>query len=563
MLEDTAVSKFDSIDMETIMKEHKSSSEFTDSFSRDFPQLDSLVDGVSLTKEKDTPFVGDTTISGLVHQMPRSAIKQLPVFGVTVNGSKNNLKSLLSKSFLRDKIFNENTFGKGVVSTLQLSAEQSIAHGYSSVMAATGSVFGEFGVNMRMIHYKDLAVESGIQDNSESSFHYVRANTLKSRLQKIYNKALDNPDSTWNPEALKELLDQEPRSYSYSDTLTDPRISAALSNPTSGYQLVTKYEVGQGGQFITFCHQVPDKPLRVVDNKSKFGYPKVQMLVIDHAPLTPFGLSRVRLASPHQNLANAYLQNIAATFILNSRPPVLQKGKFNKPVVLKQGVKWETNDPNGDVTIKSMDNGSLSQFVNIMNYISSQIQNIMGSSNGSSDGGFSKTSPGVKMQKDFIDLSTNQLTNILENFVRQYALVALDTYICEQEGEEDIVVDDETKNAINRLTPGAVGDDNSIHINWGEFYDSIKTWSVDIELSIGKDELDEKRRADLQDTLTVLVQNAEVLGPETVEKVKKIIDMLLEQSAPEAGQLVNNQQPQLPAAQAVPQPEVTPQQPAL
>jgi hypothetical protein len=197
------------------------------------------------------------------------------------------------------------------------------------------------------------------------------------------------------------------------------------------------------------------------------------------------------------------------------------------------------------------------------------------------------------MQERTQNSSLTQITNIVENFLRQYALVALDTYICEQMGEQTVIVDDECKNAINRLAEGKfvaepdmeadptgqtmttfvppIGEDNRFIINWDDFYrgkvemdelgqpkigpdgkevrkGGIEKLSVEIELSIAKDELDEKKRGDLQDMLTVFMQNSDG-NPAMQRKVGELTDMLLEKTVPDSKRLpfdatVRPEQPQ-------------------
>ena len=199
---------------------------------------------------------------------------------------------------------------------------------------------------------------------------------------------------------------------------------------------------------------------------------------------------------------------------------------------------------------------------------SAQIQNIFGMPTGTVNGGtnaqgYSKTAPGVKMQQTAQDTSVNQITNILENMLRQYSLVALDTLLCEQTVDEEdpeapnedtIIVDDEAKDELNRLVPNMIGDDNEYVINWNSFYGHIKKMSVEIELSIGKDELDEKKRGDMQDMLTVLMQNADPNDQETMGKIREIQDRLMEKAVPESKRM--SPTPPMPAPAAKP-PETT------
>jgi len=551
------------IDVSELRGEWETCKTNRESYTEDFPQLDNLVDGIPLNHSKNSPYVGDTTIPGLVRQIPRNSIQQIPIFSAMINGTKNSFHAQMGSFFLRKYVFNEDTFGKGLLSTAQMGTEQAITHGYAPFMTMPRSMGSEYGTRMKLMHYMDVDPESGIEDASEAGYFYVVANLTKSRVRKIRNAAAKNPNTDWYVEALDKLLEMDPETmFKYSIYQSDARKKAQQEYLAKTYQFITKYDVGRGGEFITFCPQLEEYALRRLENKSKFGYPRVQLLVIDPVPLSPFGLSRVRLASPNQNLANIYYQNIASMLLLNSKPPVLKRGRFTKPVVLKQGVIWEALDQNAKAELVSMDNGALQFFKPMMEFLTSQIQNIMGQpfSAVNNGGDFSKTGPGVKQQNRVEDITTNQITNLIENFLRQYALVALDTLIAEQtidnkdpETEEKIpnesviIVDDDCKNEINRIgeskfkpTPEqpeyvpTIGDNNEITIDWNDFYDFVKTWSVEVELSIGKDELEEKARGDLQDMLVTLLQNDDGSDPARTQKINELMDRLLEKTVPDS-----------------------------
>lgn len=544
------------VNMEELLAEWRLSKSYVEQYTRDFKNLDNLVDGVPINKQDDTPFVGDTTLAGLVRGIPRSSLQQLPVFSVCVNGTKNSIAALLCTYLLKKTAFNEDTFGKGLLSTLQIGAEQALTHGYAPFMSAMGSMYNDFGTTMRLIHYSDTSLEPGVTDANESGYHYVTASLTPSRVRKILKQAEGNPNTKWNVHALKALLAASPRAKDYSIYESDPRkVSRQETGPT--YELVSRYETGNDSAYVTFSPEVTDEPMRVIESLSKWGYPRVQYLVIDPAALSPFGISRVRLASPNQNLMNIYYGNIAAMLILNSKPPIFKKGRFTKPVNLKSGTVWESLDTNASAELKQLDNGALAQFPNFAQQFATQMQNIMGVpgglGNGQSGGanGFSKTAPGVKQQTEVTDLSTNQITKILENFLRQYALVALDTLLSEQEGQTRIIVDDDTKNAINNLRAGTIGDDNKIGMDWARFYAAIEEWSVEITVSLSKDEMETKKRGDLQDMLVVLAQNAEALGPEAQQKVQEITDMLMQDITPDVKPItVGSQAPPAPAPAA-------------
>lgn len=572
--------------MSELVSEYELSKSYVEQYTQDFPELDNLVDAISLQKDPKAPFVGDTTLAGLVRSIPRSSLKQLPVLAAVVNGTKNSIHALICTFLLKKTAFNEDTFGKGLLSTLQIGAQQALSHGYAPFLVSTGSMYNDFGTRMRLLHYSDTSPEPGIEDANESAYHYVTAHLTPSRVRKILRMARNNPDTAWNIPVLERVLQTPARSKTYSIYESDARRNNGGEDMGPTYQFVTRYETGPGAKIITFCPEVTEAPLRVMESKSKWGYPRVHYLVIDPAALTPFGISRVRLASPNQNLMNIYYQNIASMLMLNSKPPILKRGTFLKPVSLKQGAVWETLDPQAKAELVTLDNGSLGQFVEMAQQFAGQIQNIMGTPTGTVSGGnnqfgFSKTAPGVKMQQEIMDDATNQITKILENFLRQYALVALDTLLSEQSGEDIIIVDDETKNAINEIgrqqfVPEIdpltgmptqyvpiIGDDNKYGMVWERFYEAIEEWSVEVDVSLSPDELKEQTESNMQDMMVALSQNADRI-PGAAQKATEITDMLLKDKMPMLKSIRDTQVPMAPsanpAAPAQNEPSLTAQQ---
>lgn len=524
------------INMSEVIEEFRTSREYTSKYTKDFPQLASLVDAVPLNADPDAPFVGDTTTAGLVRSIPRDSLRQLPVFAAVINGTKTSIAALVTNYLLKKYAFNEDTFGKGLLSTLQIGGEQAVTYGYAAFVVGTGVMYDDFGTTLKLLHYSDTSPEPGIQDHNETGYDYVRANLTPSRVRRIIRQAERAQETNWNIPALKALLESgaKPRRYSIYESAARQNQQGEDSSPV--FEFIERLPTNTDEPIITFHENNEEQPLRVTDNRSRWGYPRVMYLVIDPAALSPFGTSRVRLASPNQNLMNIYLGNIASMLLLNSKPPVFKRGRFTSPVNLEQGVVWETMDMQATVELKTLDNGALQQFTTIAQYFAGQIQNIMGGQTmtvnaGSKASGFSRTAPGVKQADNYLESGTQQITKIMENFIRQYALVALDVLFSEQEGEDDIIVDDDTKNAINTVQAGTIGDDNVFHMQWEPFYAAIKQWSVEITVGLSKDEFEDKKRADTQDMLTVLAQNAQTI-PGAAEKVNELSNMLMQDLTP-------------------------------
>jgi hypothetical protein len=560
-------------DIKDYIKEWDKGKQWIDGFTVDFPELDNLADAVALSNSKKAPMVGDVALASSVRQIPRASIQQLPAMSAEVNGTKLSIPALVCEFLVRRMVFNQDTFGKGILSTMQISAESALTHGFQAAMASIGNVMNDFGSTMRLIHYNDVVIEPGVFDVADSAYGHVRTRVTRSQLRKILKASKNNPNTTWDPVALQELIDLDPNSDNLSRYLPNTRDNQSLALYSDTYDIITRYEYGPFGEVVTYATNLA-KPLRSYKSKSKFGYPRINFLVIDPAQLTPFGVSRVRLASPSANYANIYLQSTAKMLLLNSDPPVFQRGLFTTPVILKRGALWQTADPNAEVKLQELSNSTLTQFENVLKFVDNQIYAIMGVTQNNvpgaqAQGGAYQNKVSSTMEKSTSDMATTQVTNIVENHIRQYALTALDLFICEQVGETPLIVDDKCKNAINQLAKGqfdkanpvdpmtgmppvdpitgmpaqftpTIGDDNTILINWADFYAGIKTWTIDIDLSMSGDQLEEKKRGDLQDMLTVSSQTADPNDP--VAKARKVAleDELLKDVAPDVAKQTEN-----------------------
>jgi hypothetical protein len=252
--------------------------------------------------------------------------------------------------------------------------------------------------------------------------------------------------------------------------------------------------------------------------------------------------------------------------LMNADPPSFKKGLFTSATPLRRGAQYESVDPNADFRLIEMSNSTLEQFESVMGYADRSILATMGVTGVGAPGQNSayQNSDAVQANNQVTDLASQQVTSIVENAIRQYALTALDLYISEQTGDTPLIVDDEAKNAINQIMPAApigvdpmtglpipgepfVGDDNVVNVNWEQFYDRIETMTVKVELSITPDKMADKKRAELQDTLVTMSQNADPNDPNAQVRKQAVENELLKDMAPGAARAAEN------AANAAPQ----------
>jgi hypothetical protein len=540
------------MDMSLLREEWTRGKTWIDNFTRDFPSLENLADGVAISNQKNAPQVGTTTLMNSVRQIPRNSVQDVPVLSAQVNGTKLSVDAIVASFLLRSVVFNEDTFGNGILSTMQMGAQTALTVGFVPLRANVGKVFDKFSTMLETLHYNDVVIEPGVFDASNSRYYDVRTRVTKGAFADLIRNAKANKQTNWNVKALEAMYAAGPQSFDGNRYVSTPKQNAGL-NHEEQFDFITRCGVGPYYSINVFSPQQPDddKPLMSIKSKSKFGYPRISFLVIDPAQLSPFGISRARLASPMANYGNIYLQSTAKMQLLNADAPIFKRGLFTSATPLRRGAVWESVDPNADVKIMELSNITLEQFTSVMNYVDSNILSTMGvsGSNGSQNSAY-QNSDAIQAQSQVKDLASAQVTAIIENAIRQYGLTGLDLYISEQVGKTALIIDDEAKNAINQINPPVngvpfVGDDNIIQIDWEAYYARIHTWTVTVDLSIRRDQLSDKKRAELQDFSTVLSQTTDPNDPKAVATKNAVNAELVTDVAPGAAKAAE----QAPVAQ--------------
>ena len=539
-------------DVTDYIAEWKKSKEFTYGYTHDFRDLNTIANAQYPKSNSKKPNVGDTTIAGAIRQMMNKAIKQLPVISVAINGSKLTEQALICRHIVNDNLLNPTSFGKGFIGSLKLGGRGAVTRGFNAFQVKATNLYGQYGVIPSLLHFSDIGIEPGVQDANLSSYFYVKTQFTPTKLKKIYAKEKNNKNTTWNIKAVKALIDAGPDgtgATEYSEWLIPSEQTAATSSDT--YTIVTRLSSDPDDDITSFSPTLTQS-IRNVPNRSKFGYPRVIFMVIDPAELSPFGDSRVRLASPNQNLMMALRQNVATTWLYNSDPTVVRTGLFTGSTALKAGGTISSTDPNAKVGLLTLDTSTAQQYDKISQEISGQILNMLGYNPGASLGaiGQSKTGIGAQTQRAGIDDASQEITNIVQDFIKQYILSALDLFLSEQDDTGILYVDDDTKKDIEAISPGRFGDPtnpNALGVNWTELYDYIQKIDITVDTTISKDDFTNEKRAELQDTLVTMKQNDNPNDPVAAQKASIVQDELIEEAVPDLSQKLAAmpQQPQM------------------
>lgn len=553
-------------DIPALLEEWNKGKTFVDNAIKDFKQLDTIANAqYTGSNNGKNPNIGDTTTAGIIRQIMRTAVKKIPHVSVAINGSQSTVEAIVVRNRVEKVLLNPTTFGKGFVNTLHLGGRGALSRGFNVFEVSATKMYGKFGVVPKLIHFNDFAIEPGVQDGSHSTYFWTRTKWTPGKLDQIIAREEAKPEgqSTWNVNALKALRSQGADSAGaadYAQYLT-PDQAGKADVQTDTFDILTRKSNDPSKPIITISPSITVR-LREVENRSKFGYPRNLFLVIDPAELSPFGDSRVRLASPNQNFLMALRQNVATTWLYNSKPTIVKSGLFTGATSLKAGGVITSTDANAKVSLLTLDTSTSQQYPTISQEIVKQIQTMMGMNPGQALGaiGDSKTGVGAAAQKQGIDDAIQQITTIIEEWLCQYIISGIDLLFSEQEGEDTIYVDDATREDILRINPNAFPDPanpNGLKINYTELYAYIQEIDVTVDSTMSKQEWTDEKRGDLQDAVTVMSQTTDPNDPNAVAKKKLVEDKLLDETAPELSTALNN----LPDMPVQPQVDLTqPQQ---
>lgn len=550
------------LEVPALLNEWDKGKQFVDNVIKDFKQLDTITNAqYTGGNSKKNPNIGDTTVAGIVRQIMRTAVKKIPHVTIAINGSSSTVEALIVRDLTENVILNPTTFGKGFVNTLHLGGRGALSRGFNVFQVTGTKMYGKYGVVPKLIHFNDFTIEPGVQEGSHSSYFWIRSKWTPGKLDQIIAREEAKPQgqSTYNVTALKALRAQGADSSGaadYAEYLT-PDQQGKADVQTDTFDILTRYSSDPSKPIVTISPVINQK-LRTVVNRSKFGYPRTLFLVIDPAELSPFGDSRVRLASPNQNFLMALRQNVATTWMYNSKPTLVKSGLFTGATSLKAGGVMTSTDPNAKVTPLLLDTTTAQQYPTISQEIVKQVQTMMGMNPGQALGaiGDSKTGVGAQAQKQGIDDAIQQITTIIEEFLCQYVISAVDLLLSEQDGESTIYVSDTTREDILRIDPAAFTDPsnpNALKVNWNELYDYIQEINATVDSTMSKQEWTDEKRGDLQDAVTVMSQTTDPNDPAGMAKKKIVEDKLLDETAPELATALNS----IPDAPVQPQTELT------
>jgi len=233
--------------------------------------------------------------------------------------------------------------------------------------------------------------------------------------------------SGWNKSTLSEIYDaidsfskeQDGNRTTYNERAKQDAIKGRV-------QVVTRFEAGKNGRWITFAPDMGALELRNIANPHKNGYipfvAKQSIQLMDSF----YGLADLQRAKPIQfakdGLINFYFQGLK----MNLYPPTIvnSQGILKHTVSNEPGAIWEEIIPNSARRLETSTAG-LSTYQAVMGQMSGAIQNVYGTtttqanSESAMSSQFGKTPQALKMQSERESSRDNQNRSMLQTSIEQ------------------------------------------------------------------------------------------------------------------------------------------------
>lgn len=263
------------------------------------------------------------------------------------------------------------------------------------------------GPDAMLINPRNVFIQAG--KSSTYDAEYVFVSTFVSEAWMKAQAKLPG----WNGAAIKRVLKQAEdgavRPAGKDDAERQTSLDSRNSNEqgdTKEYEVVTKYERGTDGRWITFLPDYDNEIIRDIPNKLKSG--KLPVIWKHTMPLltSPYDVSDVERGESLQKATDSFV-NLAHEGAKYNVYPI---HKYKRGAVQRASMKWQPGafwavDNMNDVDIHQIGQNNLESFTKIYQFLKSAQLNLFGTDDtmiSSQDGNpsFSKTPAGTKRREE-------------------------------------------------------------------------------------------------------------------------------------------------------------------
>lgn len=312
------------------------------------------------------------------------------------------------------------------------------------------------GSDWSLPYIRNVKLEPGKFAVEDCDYIFLDVYFTKLQLKRIIEQNKKDKDSTWNTKNLKTLADMAMTSKEMEEQNINERDKQVSS---SGIKTTICFNRGAGAPFYMFSKHLPDGDLlREWKNEDPTGDLPITMQYAFENLESPYGVGRVELAGPTQNVLDYMTQAHVLATQLGLQPPKKIKGSIDNlqinSLVQAPDATWITG--NAEVEIVQNTNSVYTNFPTNYGIYKGQLQTLQGQTDGSvsaSSGNpsFSKTQAGVQMQQERTNAQDNYLRNKADSASSKMATKMMNTHMAMMKGADILEVAEEDVERLHAL----------------------------------------------------------------------------------------------------------------
>lgn len=364
------------------MKDYRSDVDVHDRYIAEFDAYEAMLisktyDSVS---RKTKNGITDSEAATMIIDRAARVVGQLPSGQVMAAGKKDKGKALFMDILRQKWIYPNANAQRPFLDKIRLWEQYSAVYGYMPMYYDWDvSPDGYVGPNCWLWNPRNFIPQQGRYSIADMDYCHAISWLSHREIKSLIDN--DNDEGGWNKDNLRTILEPAKQTSKSVDYRRDSYVERSRSTEAvkDRVQVVTRYESGKDGKWITFTPDMGGLELRNIKNPHKSS--KIPFVIKPSIPLFDsfYNLSEMARAKPVQfakdGLTNFYFQGIK----MNIYPPTVvnAQGILKHTVTNEPGAIWEEIIPNSARRLETSTAG-LATYQNAMNQMSGAMQNIFG-----------------------------------------------------------------------------------------------------------------------------------------------------------------------------------------
>jgi hypothetical protein len=465
---------------------------------------------------KNMPRVNDGSLAASLLETPMQVLPYLQTGKFTAKNRKeawfNELINIIWKTKIVPNANTQATF----FDKEQIALYRALKYGAQPRYNFFVSTDNYTGSDWSLPYIRNVKLEPGKFSADDCDYIFLDIYFTKLQLKKIVEDNKKNKDSTWDIKNVQKLADMSMTSKEMEEQNINERDKQIHA---SGIKCTAIFQRGFGSPFYLFSKHLPEgECLREWKNEDPTGDLPITMQYCYENLESPFGIGRVELAGPTQNVLDYMTQAHVLATQIGLQPPKKLKGPTDtanlNSLTFTPDALWQLGQ--ADVDVVQTTSSVYTQFPNNFGLYKSQLQTLQGRTDGSVSGesgnpNFSKTQAGVKMQEARTNSQDNYLRNKADSASAKMAAKMMNLHLAKMGGADILDVEDED---VERLIKGGFLDNNpnTLEPSPGELpilYEELKD-TVDFKYD-PRPEADEEEKNRWLELIDITASNPNIL----------------------------------------------------